>query len=429
MKTSRLSVLAGLFFSHLLSGPCPAATIVWTNTSGGLWSNPQNWSPNWAPSAADDAVVTNSGTYSVTLDINATVASLILGGPDGQQSLTNSGRTLTLANAGLVETNGILGLGGGALSSGLLTVNGSFLWTGGTLSGGNLTIAGGGTLNVSGSADKTLSRWAVLTNAGTVVWTGAGRLVGTFTFNGQTNRIVNVSGGLFEVQTDAGVAFSNPGGWSATSFLFENAGTFRKSGTTGTNVFSGVPFSNTGTVDLRSGILRLEGNYAPSPNANLSVLIGGLAPGLAFPQLQVAGRASLDGCLTVKAANGFVPGSNDTFLIVTSPTRQGTFASVSREPIGPRTWYNPRYLPTGVELTVVDAAGQFTDVRYNSTSHQVGLRLAGVAGKDYVIEASTDFQDWTPLVTNTLPGSTLLDFLDVDSTNYMYRFYRALYVP
>ncbi len=85
-------------------------------------------------------------------------------------------------------------------------------------------------------------------------------------------------------------------------------------------------------------------------------------------------------------------------------------------------------MANGVELAVVDAAGQITGVGYNRTNHQVTLRLAGVAGKNYRIEASTDFEAWTSLGTNTVPGTMLLDFVDVESTNYTHRFYRACFV-
>ncbi len=422
MKTSQSRILTGFMLVHLLLWPCAAATVVWTNTSGGLWSNPINWSPNQAPGAADDAVVTNSGTYRITLDTNATVASFILGGDGGQQTLTNSSKTLTLTGASAVDTNGILGLGGGVLSgNGLLTVKGVFLWTGGTISGGSLTVASNATLTVSGSADKTMVTSA-LTNAGTVVWTGTGALVGRFPANNQTNRIVNQ--GVFEAQSDAALRKSLAGAYNNALFLFENAGTWRKSGTTGTNLIE-ASFTSTGAVDLRSGVLRLAGNYAPSPTASLSVLIGGLVPGAESSQLQVAGVASLNGGLVINAASGFVPGAYDTFLILTSRARQGTFGGVTSDPIGSRTWYNPRYLTNGVELAVMDAAGQISGIGCNPTNHMATLSLAGIAGQNYRIEASTDFKQWMTLGTNRVPGSALLDFVDVESTNFTHRFYRA----
>ena len=79
-------LLAGMH----LSGSVQAAQIVWTNTAGGYWNVATNWSPNQVPSSADDAVITASGTYTVTLNTSSTVNSLALGGTSGQQTLTNN---------------------------------------------------------------------------------------------------------------------------------------------------------------------------------------------------------------------------------------------------------------------------------------------------------------------------------------------------
>jgi hypothetical protein len=39
---------------------CWSDTITWTNTSGGWWVVPANWSPNQVPSTNDIAVITNA---------------------------------------------------------------------------------------------------------------------------------------------------------------------------------------------------------------------------------------------------------------------------------------------------------------------------------------------------------------------------------
>lgn len=43
---------------------------------------------------------------------------------------------------------------------------------------------------------------------------------------------------------------------------------------------------------------------------------------------------------------------------------------------------------------------------------------------NYIIQATTNLTDWSPIFTNALPG--LLDFHDIDSTNYSRRFYRVM---
>ena len=107
-----------------------SATSAWTNTSGGNWSVAANWNPNQTPGAGDTAVITNNGTYTVTLDVSATIDSLTLGGDSGQQTLANSSSTLTLNDASVVNINGLLALSGDTLGgSGPLTVGGSLNWT------------------------------------------------------------------------------------------------------------------------------------------------------------------------------------------------------------------------------------------------------------------------------------------------------------
>src|SRR5882672_3858634 len=98
-----------------------SATLVWTNSAGGVWNVATNWSPNQIPTAADQALITNGGTYTVTVGVNSTMASLTLGGPAGVQTLQLAGGTMNLGAASLLP-------------------NGRFRWSDGTLNG-VLTIA------------------------------------------------------------------------------------------------------------------------------------------------------------------------------------------------------------------------------------------------------------------------------------------------
>src|SRR6266853_1700349 len=91
--------------SHLSSSR--ASIVVWTNTSGGLWSALTNWNPNSVPGAGDTAFITNSGTYTVTMDVAATLASLTLGGTNGIQTLSNPSQTLTLNAVSQAGTNAV----------------------------------------------------------------------------------------------------------------------------------------------------------------------------------------------------------------------------------------------------------------------------------------------------------------------------------
>src|ERR1039457_7308146 len=77
-----VTVLALLAVGNL----APAATITWTNTSGGNWSVAANWSPNQVPTNTDSVLITAPGTYTVNFD-------LISSGYSPSASITNLTRS------------------------------------------------------------------------------------------------------------------------------------------------------------------------------------------------------------------------------------------------------------------------------------------------------------------------------------------------
>lgn len=103
-----------------------ATDITWTNASGGNWNTAANWDPNQVPGASDAAIITNDGSYTVTLDVNATVVTLILGGASGTQIFDATSRTLTLDGASVINANGVMALISSTLAgAGTLTNQGT----------------------------------------------------------------------------------------------------------------------------------------------------------------------------------------------------------------------------------------------------------------------------------------------------------------
>jgi uncharacterized protein with beta-barrel porin domain len=148
----------------------PAADIVWTNTAGGNWGNPINWSPHFVPGPPDNAQITNAGTYEVSLDVDGIVSRLFLGGATGAQSLNEAGHQLTVRNASKVASNGIFQVQGGILDgAGDLLVEGKLDWESGTLQGtGRIILPEGRLYRIEGNGVKRLGRPLELRGGGVV---------------------------------------------------------------------------------------------------------------------------------------------------------------------------------------------------------------------------------------------------------------------
>jgi hypothetical protein len=147
----------------------PAADVQWTNSLGGNWSVPGNWSTHTMPGSADAVLITNSGTYTVTLDVDATVASLTLGGASGAQTFSATSRTFNLNGANAINSNGVM-----AFSSS--------------------TVAGAGTLISQGTMrfdNSTIN--ANLVNQGLLVFRGSGNNLGG-SFDNQSGATVRLLG-------------------------------------------------------------------------------------------------------------------------------------------------------------------------------------------------------------------------------------------
>lgn len=205
-------------FSQAIKAAPVATTYVWD--AGGRdtsWFTPLNWNPDGIPGAGDTAILNINST--IILPSDATVASF-------QQ---------------------ITGTFGGA---GKLTIASSGTFAGGVLDGPGITfIPFGSTLAISGATDKQIDG-RTLALAGTVTLSGTGNLRTEF------DGTVDIQpGGLFDVQSDVSlVAFGGAG------FGFvKNAGTFQKSGGTGTTSFSNggqnVTLDNSGTVRALTGTI------------------------------------------------------------------------------------------------------------------------------------------------------------------------------
>ena len=79
--------------------PVLAGNVNWKAAVDGNWNDGANWDTEIVPGNGDDVFIDLSGDYTVTLDVDADVQSLTLGGASGNQTLSASSRTITLNNA------------------------------------------------------------------------------------------------------------------------------------------------------------------------------------------------------------------------------------------------------------------------------------------------------------------------------------------
>ena len=116
------------------------------------------------------------------------------------------------------------------------------------------------------------------------------------------------------------------GGYNGGSSLFENFGTFLKSGNTGTTTLDGnVVFNNTGTVDVESGELSLNGDY----NLTLGNLVFGINSLTSYGTLSLSGTIALSGTVGVNFNDGFVPAGGNQFQLLSCANLIGTFSQAN----------------------------------------------------------------------------------------------------
>ncbi|HYV97026.1 MAG TPA: hypothetical protein VE967_06205 [Gemmatimonadaceae bacterium] len=167
----------------------------WTNASGGNWSTAASWSLGHVPTATEDVRIVAAGSYTVLLDVDATMATLQLGGPSGTQTLNTSDFILSTSTAATINANGVLLVAAGGI------VNG-----GGTLSNaGTLTLNGGTISNP-------------LNNQGLLNASGTSALNAGFTTNaGSTLRIGQIDGSASVAQLTVAAGFTNSGAIELTT--------------------------------------------------------------------------------------------------------------------------------------------------------------------------------------------------------------------
>ena len=376
-------IAAAIFLTGIIQ--CRAATITWTNTTGGDWNVPANWSPNQAPANGDNVIITNSGSYAITNASGVTLDNLTLGATNGTQTLMIS--SLTLTNAGMVNSNGVL------------------KWNGGDLEG-TLTVAQGGTLIQSNTLQFAYNNYAVgatntayLTNYGSVIWAGTIYGSGNASSHGGGGMIYNA--GLWNAVADFSIGVYNGVG---TNYFF-NIGTLEKTGGAGTSTINWMFSNDGGTINTPGGTFSM-GNWIGSGVVHgTATLSGGTMTGtMASDCVVTASSATITGSMVISSnaiatwSGGDVEGSLTVAqggTLIQSNTLQFVYSnySVGSTNTGSLTNYG-----TVIWAGTIDASGNATTHGGGGIIYNAGLWNAVAdlslgsyngAGTNYFINTGT----------------------------------------
>jgi hypothetical protein len=436
----------------------------------------------------DFTTVTNSGNQTVTVNrlarwsgsqwlpfgsgVNSGLRALEVSGADlyvgGNFTGANNDGVGNVSSRGVAKWSGGLwsGLGRGVNNNvNALALTDTNLYVGGTFT--LATNSGGGTVVAS-----RIARWNGIT------WSGlAGGLNGLVEAVKVSGSNVYV-GGLFNIATNSGgvamtvnrVACWNGTAWSPLGLGLN--GTVNALAVSGNDLYAGGLFTfatNSGGVAVTvNRVARWDGTNWSALGAGLSSSVGallvsgtdlyaGATPGVVrWDGISWAALGGLNGSATELAMSGGKLFACGSFLIATNLAGTVTVNRIAQ-------WDGSNWSALGSGLNntawAVAAAGNelYVGGDFNTaggklafylaratldtgtvpllfihtnglpgfTNGQFRLAVSGPAGANVVIQASTNFQNWTPIITNSLDGG-LLFHSDAESAGHLQRFYRAL---
>ncbi|MDB6123594.1 MAG: repeat containing protein [Pedosphaera sp.] len=254
------------------------------------------------PTTDDRVFITNSGIYSVTVDVNVTnLNSLVIGGGIGIQALVLNNKFLIVANNSQAAANGTINVNGGGIGGdGTVTVDGTLNWNAGEISK-NIIVGSSGSLHIQGNGNKNLVA-AQLINNGYTVWSGQGPLTGSGGAYFENN-------GVFELQNNE--ALQNGSGQATT---FVNNGTLRKFLGLSTSSFSQISLVNNGILEVQTGnVAFLPGSNAVVHTFSTGSQITGLGSVLVDgASVNVAGQVTVNSSFEFRSGilNGSGAGTN-----------------------------------------------------------------------------------------------------------------------
>jgi len=283
--------------------------------------------------------------------------------------------SITLSNTGGTVNIPTIRLSGGTLTgSSTVTISQLFRWTGGQMRGSGRTVVNGEYVIDAGSGKILEQRKLDLAGNTTMKATNI-QLTRTGTSSASAAVLTNLASGRFDMEDGSSftMTVSNLGFGGS----FKNAGTLLKSTGTGTATI-GVPFTNTGTVEVRAGTLRIS---------NLST---------GFSYTQTTGSTILNG--------GNITATSTTAVMNISGGSLSGFGTITSRLL------NSGQIHPGLALGILNIIGNYTQTVTGSLNIEIGGLTAGSQHDQLTVSGAaalagtlnlTRINNFTPSVGNT----------------------------
>lgn len=315
----------------------------WIAAGSGSWHDAANWSTGEVPQRTDEVIIPEmNGDVTITFSEGETTVYritceehlLVEGGTLGIDAASTV-RSLTL-DSKIYSTATFDGLGD-------LTITEQMVWLSGTLRGsGSLIIDEATTLTVSNPnpSDPVLSAqhyiYRRIDNYGTTNWTGGKISIQTYDRSNSpqlSDYGVFNNYGTFDVQVDLPIPAQGQAQvlMDNTNGIFNNVGTFTKSMGQGAARLSLNAFNNSGTVQIKSGSLILEGGFHSENPQNPSKY------------------------LSNSVSNGSFIGDENTVLVLgTHLLQDGASIQIPNVDFASTAWYAPIIFESGSSYEVTE---------------------------------------------------------------------------
>jgi hypothetical protein len=285
-----------------------AQVVAWNNPSGGSWSDSSDWNPMNVPTTTESASITLVGKYSVAINSDETVESLLLDSASASVAVSSN---LTLLGDS----------GSSAIAAGTLTLSSARV----------LASSGSGTYKLSnaGTILSTSGTNFIYGNGGAgtgMAFTNTGRIAVTrgtlYLGNGSTDTVLNAAAA--NISVGAGATLNLNGG----STSIDNQGTLQASGGGIINIMGqlstadlGGTISDAGSTINIEAILTNTSSDLAAPSGGAYTLDGGTIVGgtVSSGALTFGGGggtlsgASMNGNFTAPAGATFTASGDTTF--------------------------------------------------------------------------------------------------------------------